>query len=40
MAWMILIIAMTLPVNYLLIEVHKAPLLDDEGHFVQEKAYD
>lgn len=40
MTWMILILAMTLPVSYLLIEVHKAPLFDNEGHFVKEKAYD
>lgn len=40
MAWMILILAMTLPVSYLLIEAHKAPLFDDEGHFVKEKTYD
>lgn len=40
MAWIILILAMTFPISYLLIEAHKAPLLDDKGYLVEEETHD
>lgn len=40
MAWSILILAMLLPISYLLLEIYRAPLLDDEDCLVEEKEYD